>query len=36
MPGGRGVLALSVSKKMLQEAGMKVGDSAQVEIEPRT
>ena len=36
MPAGGGVLALSVSKKMLQEAGLKVGDSAQVEIEPRT
>ena len=36
MPAGAGVLALSVSKKMLDSAGMKVGDTAQVEIEPRT
>ena len=36
MPAGGGVLALSASKKMLDSAGLKVGDSAQVEIEPRT
>ena len=36
MPAGGGVLALSASKKMLDSAGLKVGDSVQVEIEPRT
>ena len=36
MPAGGGVLALSVSKKMLDVAGAKVGDSVAVEIEPRT
>lgn len=33
MPAGGGVLALSVSKKLLDSAGLKVGDSAQVELE---
>ena len=33
MPAGGGVLALSVSKKLLGSAGLKVGDSAQVTIE---
>ena len=32
MPAGGGVLALSVSRKLLDEAGLKVGDSADVEI----
>ena len=36
MPAGGGVLALSVSKKMLDGAGLQVGDSASVEIAPRT
>jgi hypothetical protein len=35
MPAGGGVLALSVSKKMLDSAGMRVGDSAEIHIEPR-
>jgi Domain of unknown function (DUF1905) len=34
MPAGGGVLALSVSKKLLDAAGLKVGDTAAVEIEP--
>jgi len=33
MPAGGGVLALSVSKKMLADAGLKVGDMATLEIE---
>lgn len=33
MPAGGGVLALSVSKKMLAEAGLAVGDEADVEVE---
>ena len=33
MPAGGGVLALSVSKKLLDSAGLKVGDSAEVEIQ---
>ena len=32
MPAGGGVLALSVSKKLLDEAGLKVGDTADVEV----
>ncbi|HKW72288.1 MAG TPA: DUF1905 domain-containing protein [Candidatus Dormibacteraeota bacterium] len=35
MPAGGGVLALSVSKKMLDAAGLKVGDAAEVQIELR-
>jgi hypothetical protein len=34
MPAGGGVLALSVSQKLLNAAGLKVGDTAAVEIEP--
>jgi hypothetical protein len=33
MPAGGGVLALSVSRKLLGDAGLKVGDKADVEIE---
>lgn len=33
MPAGGGVLALSVNKKLLESAGLAVGDSATVEIE---
>lgn len=33
MPAGGGVLALSVNKKLLDSAGLNVGDSATVEIE---
>jgi len=33
MPAGRGVLALSVSKKLLDSARLKPGESAAVEIE---
>jgi hypothetical protein len=33
MPAGGGVLALSVSRKLLDATGLKVGDSAEVEIE---
>ena len=33
MPAGGGVLALSVSKKLLDAAGLEVGDAADVEIE---
>jgi hypothetical protein len=33
MPAGGGVLALSVSKKLLDAASLKVGESAEVEIE---
>lgn len=33
MPAGGGVLALSVSKKLLDAAGLKVGTSADVDLE---
>ena len=33
MPAGKGVLALSVSKKLLDSARLKVGESADVEVE---
>ena len=33
MPAGGGVLALSVSKKLLDSAGLKVGDSGEVQLE---
>ena len=33
MPAGRGVLALSVSKKLLDSARLKVGESADLEVE---
>jgi len=33
MPAGGGVLTLSVSKKLLDAAGLKVGDTTAVEIE---
>jgi len=33
MPAGGGVLALSVSRKLLDAAGLSVGDEAAVEIE---
>jgi len=33
MPAGGGVLALSVSKKLLDSAGLKVGQSADIEVE---
>jgi hypothetical protein len=33
MPAGGGVLALSVSRKLLGEAGLKVGDEARVELQ---
>ena len=33
MPAGGGVLALSLSQKILGTAGLKVGDSASVELE---
>ena len=33
MPAGAGVLALSVSKKLLDSASLKVGQSADVEVE---
>ena len=33
MPAGGGVLALSVSKNLLDAAGLKVGDTTAVEIE---
>jgi len=33
MPAGGGVLALSLSQKLLGSAGLKVGDSAKVELE---
>ena len=36
MPAGGGVLALSVSRKLLDSAGLKVGDTTDVEIEPRS
>jgi Domain of unknown function (DUF1905) len=34
MPAGGGVLALSVSKKLLDAVGLAVGDEATVELEP--
>jgi hypothetical protein len=33
MPAGRGILALSVSKKLLDAATLTVGEHADVEIE---
>lgn len=33
MPAGGGVLALSVSRKLLDAAGVHVGDEAEIEIE---
>jgi uncharacterized protein DUF1905 len=36
MPAGRGVLALSLSKAILRECGLAVGDEAEFEIEPLT
>ena len=33
MPAGGGVLALSVSRKLLDAAGVSVGDEAEIEIE---
>ncbi len=33
MPAGGGVLALSISRKLLDAAGLSVGDDVQVEIE---
>lgn len=33
MPAGGGVLALSVSRKLLAAAGLRVGDEAEIEIE---
>ena len=33
MPAGGGVLALSLSRKLLSEAGHKVGDETEVELE---
>lgn len=33
MPAGGGVLALSVSRKLLEAAGLRVGDVAEIEIE---
>ena len=33
MPAGGGVLALSLSRKLLQAAGLQVGDEAEIEIE---
>ena len=32
MPAGGGVLALSVSRKLLDEAGLKVGDTAEIDV----
>ena len=32
MPAGGGVLALSLSRKLLDEAGLRVGDSADIEV----
>ena len=34
MPAGGGVLALSVSQKLLSAAGLKVGDETDVELQP--
>lgn len=33
MPAGGGILALSVSRKLLDAAGLSVGDEAEIEIE---
>ena len=33
MPAGGGTLALSVSRKLLDAAGLQVGDEAEIEIE---
>lgn len=33
MPSGGGILALSVSRKLLDAAGLSVGDEAEIEIE---
>jgi hypothetical protein len=33
MPAGGGVLALSLNKKLLSAAGLKVGDEADVELQ---
>ena len=33
MPAGGGILALSVNKKLLGQAGLAVGDSATIEVE---
>jgi hypothetical protein len=33
MPAGGGILAMSVSRKLLDAAGLRVGDEADVEIE---
>jgi len=33
MPAGGGVLALSVSKKLLDSAGLRVGATAEIEVE---
>ena len=33
MPAGGGVLALSLSRKLLDSAGLRVGDEAEIEIE---
>lgn len=33
MPSGGGVLALSVSRKLLDAAGLKIGETADIEIE---
>ena len=33
MPAGGGVLALSVSRKLLEAAGLRVGDEAEIEVE---
>ena len=33
MPAGAGILALSVSRKLLDAAGLRVGDHAEIEIE---
>jgi len=33
MPAGGGVLALSVSRKLLDAAGLDIGDEAEIEIE---
>jgi hypothetical protein len=34
MPAGGGVLALSLSRKLLSSAGVKVGDEIDVELQP--
>ena len=33
MPAGRGVLALSLSRKLLDAAGVKVGQAAEIQLE---